>query len=90
VPAAPRHTFLAWWARFTPTIAPRLRYPKVCSQAVGGICLARIIHERSVELRFAHRMTDAYTEKVADSLHYRLETPKIEFPLFINETRLRE
>jgi hypothetical protein len=29
-------------------------------------------------------------KKVADSLHYRLEAPKIEFPLFINKTRLRE
>ena len=55
-----------------------------------GWALTRIIHERSGGLRFAHRKTDEYTEKVADSLHYRLETPKIEFPLFINKTRLRE
>jgi len=52
--------------------------------------LARIIHERCVGLRVAHRKTDEYTEKVADNLHYQLETPKIEFPLFINKTRLRE
>jgi hypothetical protein len=52
--------------------------------------LARIIHERFVGLRVAHRKTDEYTEKVADSLHYRLEAPKIEFPLFVNKTRLRE
>jgi hypothetical protein len=52
--------------------------------------LARIIHERCVGLRVAHRKTAEYTEKVADNLHYRLETPKIEFPLFINKTRLRE
>ena len=38
-------------------------------------------------LRAAHGKTDEYTEKVADSLHYRLEAPKIEFPLFINKTR---
>jgi hypothetical protein len=30
------------------------------------------------------------TPKVAKSLHHRLQTPNIEFPLFINETRLRE
>ena len=52
--------------------------------------LARIIHERCVGLRVAHRKTDEYTEKVVDNLHYQLETPKIEFPLFINKTRLRE
>ena len=52
--------------------------------------LTRIIHERFVGLRAAHRKTDEYTEKVADSLYYRLEAPKIEFPLFINKTQLRE
>jgi hypothetical protein len=52
--------------------------------------LTRIIHERFVGLRAAHRKTDEYTEKVADSLHHRLEAPKIEFPLFINKTQLRE
>ena len=52
--------------------------------------LTWIIHERFVEIRAAHRKTDEYTEKAADSLHYRLEAPKIEFPLFINKTQLRE
>jgi hypothetical protein len=52
--------------------------------------LARIIHEQSVRLRFASRKSDEYARKVADSLHLRLQTLKIEFPLFINKTRLRE
>jgi hypothetical protein len=52
--------------------------------------LTRIIHERSVGLHFAYRETDEYAGKVADSLHYQLEALKIEFPLFMNKTRLRE
>ena len=32
-------------------------------------------------LRAAHGKTDEYTEKVADSLHYRLEAPKIASPI---------
>jgi hypothetical protein len=52
--------------------------------------LARIIHERFVGLRFARRKTDEYAEEVAKSPHHRLQRPKIEFPLFINEIRLRE
>ncbi len=52
--------------------------------------LARIIHERFVGLRFARKKTDEYAEKVANSLHQRLQRPKIGFLLFINETRLRE
>jgi CSLREA domain-containing protein len=55
-----------------------------------NIELARIIHERSVGLHFAYIKTDEYAGKVAYSLHYQLEALKIEFPLFINKTRLRE
>lgn len=52
--------------------------------------LARIIHERSVGLDFAHGKTDECAGESTDSLHYRLGTLEIEFPLFISETRLRE
>jgi hypothetical protein len=55
-----------------------------------GMGLARIIHERFMGLCSAHRKTDEYAANVAESLHYQLDTLKIEFPLFINKTRLRE
>jgi hypothetical protein len=62
----------------------------VVSSEVVKEVLARIIHERFMGLCSAHRKTDEYAGKVAESLHYQLDTLKIEFPLFINKTRLRE
>jgi hypothetical protein len=56
----------------------------------SGTILARIIHERSVGLRCAPREAGGYAGKAADSLHYRLQTYKNRYPLFISETQLRE
>jgi hypothetical protein len=52
--------------------------------------LARIIHERFMGLPLAFRKSAECAGKVADSLHFQLDTLKTEFPLFINKTRLRE
>jgi hypothetical protein len=56
----------------------------------GVTLLARIIHERSIGLPPAYRKIAEYAGKVADSLHFQLDTLKTEFPLFINRTPLRE
>src|SRR5215208_4901436 len=56
----------------------------------GPNVLARIIHERSIGLPLAYRKSAKYAGKVADSLHFQLDTLKTEFPLYINNTRLRE
>jgi hypothetical protein len=44
----------------------------------------------AVGLPLAYRKSAEYAGKIADSLHFQLDTLKTEFALFINKARLRE
>jgi hypothetical protein len=52
----------------------------LCNQIKRNGLLARIIHERSIGLPLAYRKSAEYAGKVAESLHFQLDTLKAEFP----------